>query len=107
MFISVKAMALVLPFTSIVNQVINAWPNKKLLNYSYIDQVKDMLPQIMLSVVMGMVVYCVSFIGLNDILTLVIQVPLGVLIYVGGAMLFHIDSFDYLIESAKGYLKKG
>ena len=106
MFISVKAMALVLPFTSIVNQVINAWPNKKLLNYSYIDQVKDMFPQILLSVAMGISVYCVTFIGLNDILTLVIQVPLGVLIYVGGAMLFHIDSFDYLIEAAKRYLEK-
>lgn len=107
MFISVEAMALVLPVTSIISQIINAWPNKKLLDYHYLDQLKDMLPQIILSVVMGAIVYCMTFIGLNDIITLLIQIPLGALIYIGGSKLFHIDSYDYVVGIVKSYLKKG
>ena len=80
MFISVEAMALSLLATSVLSQIINSWPNKKLLNYRYLDQVKDMLPQIILSLIMGGIVYSVTFIGLNDIWTLLIQVPLGVFI---------------------------
>ena len=97
MFISVEAMAVSLLVTSVLSQIINSWPNKKLLNYSYLDQVKDMLPQISLSAFMGIVVYCVSFIGLKDTFTLLIQVPLGIIIYVGGSVFLHIDSFDYVV----------
>lgn len=92
--------------TTIFSQIINSWPNKKLLGYSYIDQIKDMLPQIILSVIMGAVVYCVTFLKLNDFLTLCIQVPLGVVIYLGGAKVMHIDSFDAIIDSAKKILLK-
>ena len=45
MWISVMAMAYSMIFTSVICQIINAWPNKKLLGYSYLNQVADMLPQ--------------------------------------------------------------
>ena len=106
MWISVEAMACSLLVTSILSQIINSWPNKKLMNYSYLEQVKDMLPQIGLSLLMGAVVYSVQFIGLNDILTLLIQVPVGVIIYIVLSKIFHIDSFEYLIHIVKGLLHK-
>ena len=104
MFISVEAMALSGIGTSILSQIINSWPNRKLLDYHYSDQVRDMLPQIGLSCLMGGIVYCVGFLGLNDWLTLLIQVPLGAVIYVAGSKLFHIDSFEYVLGILKGYL---
>ena len=106
MWISVLAMAYSALVVSVLGQLINSWPNKKLLKYSYLDQFKDMLPQIMLSIGMGVVVYCVSFIGLGDILTLLIQIPLGVALYIAGSKLFKIDSFEYLFSIIKGFLGK-
>lgn len=106
MWISVKAMAYSLLVTCVLGQIINSWPNKKLMNYSYFEQVKDMLPQIGLSLFMGAIVYCVQFIGLNDVLTLSIQVPVGAIIYIACSKLFHIDSFEYLINTVKGLLLK-
>ena len=106
MFISVEAMALSAIGTSILSQIINSWPNRKLLDYHYGDQLRDMLPQIGLSCLMGGIVYCVGFLGLNDWLTLLIQVPLGAVIYVAGSKLFHIDSFEYVLGILKGYLGK-
>lgn len=55
---------------------------------------------------MGAIVYCVQFIELNDILTLLIQVPVGAIIYVVLSKLFHIDSFEYLVNTVKGLFHK-
>lgn len=106
MFISVKAMAYSMLVTSVLSQIINSWPNRKLLGYSYENQLKDMLPQICLSLAMGAVVYCVQFLGMNSILTLFIQIPVGVIIYVAGSKTFHLDSFEYILGMIKGFLNK-
>ena len=106
MWISVLAMAYSTLAISVTSQIINSWPNKKLLNYSYLEQLADMLPQILLSLGMGAVVYCVNFIGLNDILTLLIQVSLGTALYIAGSKLFKIDSFEYLFSMLQGFLRK-
>lgn len=99
-------MAYSLMVTSIASQIINSWPNKKLLGYSYPDQLRDMLPQILLSVVMGAIVFSVTLFKLSDIVTLLIQVPLGVLIYMGGAKLLHLEALEMMIELAGSLLKK-
>lgn len=106
MFISVKAMALSLLAASFLGQVINAWPNRRLLNYRYGDQLKDMLPQIGLSVVMGGAVFAISFLRLSDIATLLIQIPLGALVYIVGSKLLHIDSYAYVKGLIKSYIKR-
>lgn len=99
-------MAYSLILTSISGQIINSWPNKTLLNYSYMEQIKDMLPQIGLSCFMGGTVFCVTFLGLSDIVTLLIQIPLGIVIYVIGSKVFHIESFEYVVSIAKLYIPK-
>ncbi len=106
MFISVEAMALALPITSILGQIINSWPNRKLLDYSYKAQLLDMFPQIGLSLVMGVMVYVIQFLRLSDMTTLLIQVPLGALIYIAGSKLLHIDSYEYVKGLIKSYVKR-
>ena len=100
------AIAISLLVSDIICQIINSWPNKKLINYGYFEQLKDITPSIILAWVMGGIVYCVSFLGLNDILTLVIQIPLGVAIYTLGAKLFKMESFDYLLVVIKSIIGK-
>lgn len=99
-------MAYSLLFTSVLSQIVNSWPNRKLLNYSYGEQIKDMLPQIGLSCFMGAVVFCVTLIGLPDIATLLIQILLGVIIYLAGSKVFHIDSYEYIISIVKQYIHR-
>ena len=106
MWISVQAMAYSFLVTTILNQIINSWPNKKLLNYSYLEQVKDMMPQILLSLGMGAAIYAVSFLNLSASLTLLIQIPLGVLVYWSGSKIFHVESYTYIIEMVKNFKKR-
>ena len=99
MNISVMAMAYSVIVTTVLNQVINSWPNKRLLGYHYLSQLKDMAPQICLSLMMGAVVYLVLFLGMGDVATLAVQIVVGTLIYALLSKLFRIESFSY-IENA-------
>lgn len=90
----------------VINLVINIYPNRKLINYSYRQQLSDLAPAVLLSCLMFAAVFAVRFAGLSDIVTLLIQVPLGVLIYVGGSKLFKLESFEYMLKTAKSLLKK-
>ncbi len=106
MWISVEAMAWSCILSSVCGQIINSWPNKKLLHYKYLEQIKDILPSILLSLVMAAAVYAIHFIGLSDWLTLLIQVPLGMLIYIGGAKLLKFETMDYMLQILKQMKKK-
>ncbi len=106
MFISVKAMALSALFTSIVGQIINAWPNRVLLDYKYFDQVKDMLPQIIASCFMGGIVYTVTFLHLNNIIILCVQIPLGFIIYLLISKFFRLESCFYVENIITSFFQK-
>ena len=104
--ISVMAMAYSLLVVSVLSQIINSWPNKKLMNYSYLEQLKDILPGILLAAFMGVCVYCVNFLHLSNWLTLLIQVPLGAVIYIGLSALLKLESFTYVCNMIKPAMKK-
>lgn len=95
-WISVEAMAISCLFTSVTSQIINSYPNKKLINYSYIQQIKDMLPEISLAVFMGCCIFCLNFLGLSIYITLVLQVIIGIAIYWLGSIVFKFSSYAYI-----------
>ena len=97
MKISVMAMAYTLLISGLISQIINAWPNKKLLGYSYLAQVKDILPSIIISFLMGIIVYTINIFNINVILKLIIQIIVGGITYLSMAKLLKIDSLEYII----------
>ena len=106
MWISVMAMAYSLLVVSVLSQIINSWPNRKLLEYKYRDQLRDMCPQICLSVIMGAIVYLITFLQINSVTMLLIQIITGIGIYILGSKIFKIDSFEYLLSVICGLLKR-
>lgn len=105
MWISVEAMAYSLLLVSLLSQIINTWPNRKLMNYSYLAQLRDIMPSIALSAVMALAVSCLTMLGLNDLLTLVLQILLGVVIYLAGSVIFRLEEFMYLWDTIRNKLK--
>ena len=106
MHISVLAMALSTLLNSLICQLINTWPNRKLLDYSYKDQLKDILPNILLAAVMGGCVFAVGLIGLPDWATLLIQVALGAALYAGLSAATKNESYRYLLDVLKNFRNK-
>ena len=99
------ASELLMTFTS---QIINASPNKKLLNYSIFEQWKDIAPGILLASAMGVIVWILGrWLPFANVFVLIIQVLTGVGIYVLGSVLFKLESFGYIFGIVKGIVKKG
>ena len=92
----VMVMACSLLISSITSQIINSWPNKKLLGYGYFEQLRDILPSVLIALFMGGCVNLVKLLGFSDFLMILVQVPLGAFIYVGLSALFHLEAYVYL-----------
>lgn len=105
MWFGVMAMAYSLLVSSVLSQIINSWPNKKLLNYGYLEQLKDIFPGITLAVVMGFCVNMVGLFHLSNVVTLLIQISLGAVIYVSASSVLHLESYEYLIGMIRSVLK--
>ena len=106
MWFGVMAMAYSLLLSSVLSQIINSWPNRKLLKYGYLEQVRDFAPGILLAVLMGICVHFVEYMSLPMIVTLVIQIVLGVIIYIVGSAILKLEEFQYLLEMIKSIMKK-
>ena len=106
MWFGVMAMAYSLLLSGVLSQIINSWPNWKLLDYGYLEQLKDIMPGIILAVIMGCCVYLISLLGLSSAVTLLIQVPLGAAIYIGASAMLHLESFEYLTGIVKPVLDR-
>lgn len=106
-FDSPLAIALGGAVTTLISCFVNASPNKKLLNYSYFEQMKDILPSALISFAMGIIVYCITFLNLPSLLTLVIQIIVGMIVYPLIAWIFKLECFEYLILMIKKLRKGG
>lgn len=101
MWFGVEAMAYSLLFISVISQVINAWPNRKLLNYGYLEQIKDIMPSIVLSVLMGIAITPIMLLNISTVITLILQVLCGAIIYIVGSKVFKFESFMYVEQIIK------
>lgn len=106
MWFGVMAMAYSLLISSVTSQIINSWPNRKLLNYRYLDQLKDILPGIALAVVMGFCVNLVGLFHLSNVVTLLVQISMGATIYIAASAVLHLESYEYLMGMIRPVLKK-
>lgn len=97
----VHAVALGVLISGVISTFINAYPNAKLLDYRMKEQCKDILPSFLISFVMGGVVNSIHWFGMTDMLTITIQLFLGIIVYVGLAIVFKIECFTYLLFTIK------
>lgn len=91
---------------SLISTFINAHPNKKILNYSYLEQWKDILPSVLIALVMAGIVFLIGMLELPALLLLIIQGITGVVLYVALAKLFKLEVYQYLLETIKGFKRK-
>ena len=96
MWFGVKIMAYSCLLTSFLGQIINSSPNKKLLDYGYIEQCKDILPGILLAFLVGLLVSLVNFLSWPDWQKILLQVPSGVMLFVFSSKILHLESYKYM-----------
>ena len=87
--------------TTLLSAAINAYPNRKLINYTYTEQVKDILPALFLSLGMYVVVNSCSYFSLTNMQQIILRIMLGVVVYFLGAKLCRLSSFEYILAFIK------
>lgn len=99
------AIALGGAIAGIFGSFINAHPNKKLLSYGYLEQMKDILPSFLLALIMGLGLWWLTKLDLPPILLILFLTFIGAFFYLGAAKLLHFECLNYLFKTAKDLRK--
>jgi O-antigen/teichoic acid export membrane protein len=97
-FKSAIYLALIMAIASCFNFVINAIPNKKLINYRFSEQVMDILPNFLLSLLIVGVLLPLSLLKLNEFVIIFIQIFVGLGFYAAFSKLFKVKGLFYILE---------
>lgn len=99
--LGVYAVAISTLFVDLLGILLTFKPNRILFNYSIKEVLQDIIPSLGISLLMGVIVYLVSFF-IKDILSqLIIQVVVGILSYTILSRIFRIKEYSRLIEMFK------
>ena len=101
----VLAIAIGAAVATVFNSCLDVAATKKLLNYSYFEQLKDIFVSISISLIMGIVVYIFNFFIINTVILLLVQVFVGAFIFIGLSYVTKNESFMYILNMLKGKLK--
>lgn len=97
-FHSPIAIALGGAAAGVISSFVNAYPNKKLMDYGYLNQMKDILPYLLLSLVVGGFVWWGTHFNIPDLAQLLIYASLGFIVYFGLSLILHLESADYVLN---------
>ena len=98
LWIGPLAMAESLFVLGILSTFINAFPNRKLLNYSYLEQIKDILPSLLTSLLMAVCIYPIQWFSFSDLITVVLQITVGFAVYMLLSIITKNSSLQYLLK---------
>jgi len=101
----VYAIAIGTLISGIISTFINAYPNLRLFNYNYKEQWKDIMPSLILSLIMGAIVYNFKWFNMETWLALIMQICTGAAIYMCLAKIFKLECYTYLLTTFKDIFK--
>jgi len=102
----VMAIALSEIPVTVICAVINAFPCRRLIGYSFFGQMRDIFPAVIMSSLMGCAVYFVGMVPLHMMLVLLLQVVTGVVVYVVLSVVFRCSALRDIIDILKGMISK-
>lgn len=102
----VFAIALTSPFNSLYAMAMNMKPTRKLLNYKYKEQLHDMIPATSMAFLIVIVTIPFSFLNINPLLIMSLQITAGLITFIGISKLFKSDSYIYIANIIKGAVRK-
>lgn len=105
-FDSPIAIAMTGVLTTWLGWFVNAYPNKKLISYSYKEQILDIFPSFILSLLMCLCVLAAGVVCANEVITIMIQVIIGIVFYMGLSVVIRPKAFVILVDMMKKIVNK-
>ena len=85
----------------IVSTFINASPNKRVIGYSYVEQVRDIVPAFAMSAASAVAVWFAASAMPNDVLGILVGIVVMLVVYVLLSWTFHVEEFTYVMRNIK------
>ena len=101
MWVSVEAIAINMAILTTLFTFVNAYPNIKILNYSVKEQLLDIVPPLLMSIVLFLSVYCLNYLTISQIILFPIQIVTGLIIYLFLSIITKNKEFYYLCSLCK------
>lgn len=98
---SVIGIAIGTLIAEIVSMALFMYYENKIIHYSYREQLQDLLPSLMLSTLMGGLVYSIHFLPIHKGFVLVLQIVIGIAFYLVVSYTVQFKPFVYLIQMVK------
>lgn len=89
----------------IISTFINAYPNKNILDYSYKEQMIDIMPPFLMALIMAITIYFLNYATLPTWQALTLQCLTGIIIYFGLAKISKNENLEYLLITVKKMIK--
>lgn len=105
LFISIHWMLFAWIISGLISYYLNAFYSGRFVNYSFKEQLKDLLPSYSISMVMALIVYALSFLNYPSILVLCVQIGVGAVIVIVLCRFFKLEDYYEVVDMAKGYIK--
>ena len=97
------AICLSVLLSGIFSLVVNILPNKKLINYGLFEQFKDVLPNLLLSIFMGFVIFWFKYLTIPVAFIVILQLLTGFVIFIMGSLLFKLESLYFILDIIKSW----
>lgn len=94
-------LAIACLINTLIATVINTFPNRKIIGYSYKLQILDILPNLVTSVIMGAIVLMIGKIPMNSFCSLLLQVVSGAIVYILLNLVIKNENLSYFIRTIK------
>ena len=88
-------------FVGVASTFINAYPNKRVIGYSYLEQVRDIAPAFVLAAAASALAHTVSLTGLDGLLLVFVEALAMAIAYLALAWLFHVEELSYLVSTLR------
>lgn len=99
--VSVQLIAWGIVVYNFVTLLINVRPNAKILNYGLGVQIKDITPSLIISILMGIILYLFTLLPISPPLMLISGGLIGICVYCGLAMISNNETYLYLKNTIK------
>ena len=96
--LNVFAVAVTMALYNVIAVFINMTPNRKFLNYSFREQLQDMIPALLASITMSTMTYCVGYLRIPVILSFILKILCGVICYVSIAVIFRMKALKEILR---------
>ena len=107
MRLGVDAIVINMAIMTTLFTVINAYPNTKYLGYKYTEQISDIIPSILMSILMFVIITGINAITeFNDLVTIIIDMLAGTITYVAISIIIKNREFRFITNLIRKRIKR-